>query len=162
MDMGTSGWGRPIVGAGSVPVMLAYLSPAWVAALDHAARADPALADAAREVALVVEQRVTGAPAGDVTYHVVFDHGSVSVGLGAAGEGLAPVVRFTLDHETALDIARGQGSAQRAFMAGTLQVGGDLRVLLDHQLVLSALHDVFATVRVQTDLGPVTAAGEVG
>lgn len=142
--------------------MLAYLSPAWVAALDHAARADSALADATRDVALVVEQRVTGAPAGDVTYHVVFDHGSVSVGPGPAGEEAAPLVRFTLDHETALDIARGTGSAQRAFMAGTLQVGGDLRVLLEHQQALSALHDVFAAVRDQTDLGPVTPAGEVG
>lgn len=147
--------------------MLAYLSPAWVAALDHAARADAALADATRDVALVVEQRVTGATSGDVTYHVVFDHGSVSVGPGPAadeapGAGAAPLVRFTLDHETALDIARGTGSAQRAFMAGTLQVGGDLRVLLEHQQALSALHDVFAAVRDQTDLGPVTPAGEVG
>lgn len=150
-------------------MMLAFLSPAWVAALDHAARADPDLAEATREVALVVEQRVLGGPLGDVAYHVVFDHGSVSVGPGpfAPAEeespaGGAPVVRFTLDHETALDIARGAGSAQRAFMAGTLQVGGDLRVLLDHQLVLSALHDVFATVRAQTDLGPVTGPEEVG
>lgn len=154
--------------------MLAYLSPAWVAALDHAARADAALAEATRDVALVVEQRVTGGPQGDVTYHLAFDHGAVSVGAGpadrgdAAADGTAdgtadaPVVRFTLDHETAVDIARGVGSAQRAFMAGTLQVGGDLRVLLDHQLVLSALHDVFATVRDQTDLGPSAGSEEVG
>jgi hypothetical protein len=143
--------------------MLAYLSPAWVVALDQAARADAGLAEATREVALVVEQHVTGGPDGDVTYHVVFDHGSVSVVSGpategdgsggeAGGPGDVPVVRFTLDHETALDIARGSGSAQRAFMAGTLQVGGDLRVLLDQQLVLSGLHDVFAAVRDQTDL----------
>lgn len=137
--------------------MLAYLSPAWVVALDRAARADAALAEATREVALVVEQHVTDGPDGDVTYHVVFDHGSVSVRSGPATEGVGgdgdvPVVRFTLDHETALDIARGAGSAQRAFMAGTLQVGGDLRVLLDQQLVLSGLHDVFAAVRDQTDL----------
>ena len=41
-------------------------------------------------------------------------------------KGRAPVVRFTLDHETALDIARGAGSAQRAFMAGTLQVSAEM------------------------------------
>jgi hypothetical protein len=160
--MGTSDWGRPIVGAGSVPVMLVYLSPAWVAALDHAARADPALADAAREVGLVVEQHVTGGPQGDVIYHLVFDHGAVSVASGAADDGPSAVVRFTLDHETALAIARGEGSAQRAFMAGSLQVGGDLRALIDHQAVLSALHDVFAAVRDQTDLGPVSATEEGG
>ncbi len=146
--------------------MLSYLSPAWVAALDRAARSHPGLADATRDVALVVEQRVTGGPHGDVSYHVVFDHGSVSVTPGPAAGALAgdaAVVRFTLDHETARDIVRGIGSAQRAFMAGTLQVGGDLRVLLDHQLVLSSLDDVFASVRDQTDLGPaVGAAEEVG
>ena len=74
---------------------------------------------------------------------------------GAPSPADAAVVRFTLDHETALGIARGTGSAQQAFMAGALQVGGDLRVLLDHQVVLSALHDVFAAVRAQTDLAEV-------
>lgn len=136
--------------------MLAYLSPAWVAALDQAARADEQLAAATADVALVLEQQVTGGPEGDVTYHLTFDHGTVSAGTGGAPSPAdAAVVRFTLDHETALGIARGTGSAQQAFMAGALQVGGDLRVLLDHQVVLSALHDVFAAVREQTDLAEV-------
>ncbi len=60
------------------------------------------------------------------------------------------MVRFTQDHETALAIASGHGSAQRAFMTGRLQVGGDLRVLLDHSEVLAQLDDVFAAVRART------------
>ncbi|MEZ5179289.1 MAG: SCP2 sterol-binding domain-containing protein [Acidimicrobiales bacterium] len=146
--------------------MLAYLSPAWVEALDRAARADERLAEATRGVALVLAQRITGGPDGDVAYHVRFDHGSVSVAMGPgpeAGTAAAdvPVVRFVLDHATALDIARGIGSAQRAFMAGTLQVGGDLRVLLEQPEVFSALHDVFGAVRADTELDTVPA-GEVG
>jgi hypothetical protein len=136
--------------------MLAYLSPAWVAALDRAARADEALAEATRDVALVVEQQVTGGPRGDATYHLTFDHGTVTAAPGPAPDAAdVPVVRFALDHDTALAIARGTGSAQRAFMAGALQVGGDLRVLLDHQVVLSGLHDAFAAVRAETDFAAV-------
>ena len=69
--------------------------------------------------------------------------------------GASVLVVSSASSKTALGIARGTGSAQQAFMAGALQVGGDLRVLLDHQVVLSALHDVFAAVREQTDLAEV-------
>jgi len=41
------------------------------------------------------------------------------------------VVRFTQVHRVAVAIARGDASAQRAFMTGDLRVGGDLGALLD-------------------------------
>ncbi|CAN5762181.1 hypothetical protein BH10ACT1_BH10ACT1_08380 [soil metagenome] len=135
--------------------MLTFLSSAWIAALDEAARQDPTLAAATAEVDLVVQQHVTDAD-GDVTFHVSFDHGRVSVREGAAPH---PTVRFRQDRATALAIAAGADSAQRAFMTGRLQVGGDLRVLLDHQDALSALDDVFAGVRARTDLGTASASG---
>ena len=138
--------------------MLAFLSPAWIEALDAAASADASLAAATGTLALVVEQEVLGGPDGDVTFHVAFDHGSVRVGLGPAarstgGDDHPPMVRFSQGYETARAIARGTESAQRAFMTGSLQVGGDLRVLLDHQATLAALDDVFAGVRARTELG---------
>jgi putative sterol carrier protein len=141
--------------------MVRFLTTEWLAALDRAARADASLATATADLALVVEQEVTGLPAGSFTYHITFDHGSVSV-----AEGPAPVadVRFTQDVATARAIAAGTGSAQRAFMTGDLRVGGDLRVLLDHQVALSTLDDVFADVRARTEVdapaGP--AAGDRG
>ena len=133
---------------GSVVPMLTFLTPEWIEALDEAARRDPSLEAATAPVDLVVEQCVTD-PAGDVTFHIVFDHGHVSV---IPGPATAPTVRFSQDRETALAIAAGVDSAQRAFMSGRLRVGGDLRVLLDHQVALSALDDVFASVRARTDL----------
>ncbi len=135
--------------------MLAFLSPAWVAALADAVRDDRALAHATAGVDLVIEQHVTAASgdetSSDVTYHVVFSGGRVAV---VAGPAETPTIRFTQDHATAWGIAAGTDSAQRAFMTGRLQVGGDLRVLLEHQEAMAALHDVFADVRARTDLVP--------
>lgn len=128
--------------------MPTFLSPTWIAELDAAARADQSLADAAAGIRLVVEQRVTGTADGDLTYHVTLDGGSVAVRSGPADE---PTIRFSQDLETAWDIATGRGSAQRAFMAGRLHVGGDLRALLDHGEALTAIGDVFATVRARTE-----------
>ncbi len=131
--------------------VLAFLSPAWLSELDHAARQHAGLAAAATGVTLVVEQTVTGGPGGDVTYHVAFADGQVAVRPGPAPDA---TVRFGQDHETAVAIATGAASAQRAFMTGRLQVGGDLRALLDHQAALAALGDVFASVRDRTEMNP--------
>ncbi len=137
--------------------MVAFLSPAWIRALDDAARVHPGLADATADLDLVVEQEVTGGPDGPVRFHVVFDHGSVRVRGGSAPQ---PTVRFSQDLATAVAIATGAESAQRAFMTGRLQVGGDLRVLLEGREALGALDDVFAAVRAATEHpgpGPATA-----
>lgn len=128
--------------------MVTFLSEAWIEALDAAASADEGLATATRGLAFTVEQEVLGTAEGPVRYHVVFDHGAVAVRPGPLPDA---TVRFSLDQETATEIASGKGSAQRAFMAGRLRVGGDLRVLLEHGEVLGQLDDVFAEVRARTD-----------
>lgn len=127
--------------------MLTFLSDEWIAALHEAATADRALAATTAEVALTVEQCVTDGPEGEVRYHVRFDHGRVAVVAGPAADA---TIRFTTDRATAAGIAQGQLSAQRAFMTGRLRVGGDLRAVLDHQPVLAALGDAFASVRART------------
>lgn len=130
---------------GAVP---AFLSDAWLSALDDAARADARMADLATGPDLVVQQDVLGGPSGDVTYHVRIADGAVRF---LAGPAPRADVRFRQDHATAVGIASGRASAQRAFMAGQLQVGGDLRALVDRGDVLAALADVFAEVRADTD-----------
>lgn len=134
--------------------MLAFLSPEWLDAVDEAARLDPGLAAATASVHLVVEQRIAEPDGAEVCYHVVLDHGRVAV---VAGPAPHADVRFRQDRATALAIAAGTDSAQRAFMSGRLHVGGDLRLLLQHQDALAGLQDVFAGVRSRTDL---TSAGE--
>jgi len=138
--------------------VLRFLSREWLDALDEAARLDPSLATATTSVELVVEQQVTDGDGSDVTYHVVLDHGRAAV---TAGPAPHATVRFSQDRATALAIAAGVESAQRAFMTGRLRVGGDLRALFEHQDALLALDDVFAAVRARTDLtGPDLAATE--
>jgi putative sterol carrier protein len=127
--------------------MLTFLSHEWIGALHEAAATDADLAERTRDVTLTIEQEVTGAPDGDVRYHMSFDRGSVAV---TPGPAPSATVRFHQDYATAASIAMGQGSAQRAFMTGRLRVGGDLRVLLAHSEVLTQLEDVFATVRART------------
>lgn len=140
------------VDSGSVPEVLAFLSVPWLEALDAAASADEALAVAVAKVHLAIEHHVTDVPGGGVvTYYVAFDQGRANVGSGPAPSGL-PVVRFTQTHPVALAIARGDASAQRAFMTGDVRVGGDLTALLANQAVLAGLPDAFASVRDQTDL----------
>ena len=64
--------------------MLTFLSDEWISALHDAASADQVLAEQTRDVALTIEQEVTGTPRGDVRYHLTFDHGSVAVVPGPA------------------------------------------------------------------------------
>ena len=134
--------------------MVDFLSPEWIAALDAAVRADPGLATSTRGISVVVQQTVTGggADGSDAVFHTVVDDGSVSV---VAGPAADPTIWFSQDRATAWAIATGEASAQAAFMTGHLQVGGDLRVLVDNRLS-TALADVFASTRTATT-GPVGA-----
>jgi hypothetical protein len=120
-----------------------FLSPEWVDALDRAAQRDPALAAAAGEASLVVQHDIAGA-----CYYVDVDGGRVRVRQGAAAE---PTVTFSSDRATATAIARGELSAQRAFMNGTLRVGGNIAALINAHDAFSRLPDVFAAVRDDTE-----------
>ncbi len=127
--------------------MVPYLSAAWLAEADAAASQSDPLRNVTADVALVVQQEVTGGPGGDTAYHVVVDHGAVSVRPGRAAQ---PDVTFTEDHATAVAIGRGELSAQAAFMIGKLRVRGDLERLLIHQDAFSGIDDVFDELRGRT------------
>lgn len=124
--------------------MSAFLSPEWVADLAEAARGAAAPAD----VALVVQQVVVdGRDGGEAAYAVRIAAGAVSVTEGRADDA---DLTFTQDRATAAAIARGELSAQAAFLDGRLQVGGDLDVARAGARALSALDDLFAAPRAAT------------
>jgi len=127
--------------------MAQYLSPEWIDELDAAASASETLRLATEDVDLVVQQQVLGGPDGDVAFHVVADHGNVSVRTGSSEH---PDVTFTQDHATATSIGRGELSAQAAFMVGKLRVGGDVERLLTHRSAFAGIDDVFDEVRSRT------------
>jgi hypothetical protein len=123
--------------------MVDYLSPAWFEAADAALSADPRLAEATGGVHLVLQQSVDD-PAPGVTWHIRIDDGSVHLVPGLAEDA---TVTFRCDRATAEAVHEGRTSAQAAFMAGHLRVGGDVGALLAHQELLSRLNDVLAHLR---------------
>jgi ubiquinone biosynthesis protein UbiJ len=123
--------------------MVDYLSRAWFEAADAALSADPRLAEAARGVHLVLQQSVDD-PAPGVTWHIRIDDGSVHLVPATADDA---TVTFRCDRATAEAVHQGRTSAQAAFMAGHLRVGGDVGALLAHQELLSGLNDVLADLR---------------
>lgn len=120
-----------------------YLSPAWFDAADRALRADAGLATASRGIHLVLQQTVDD-PEPATTWHIRVDDGEVSL---AVGEAADATVTFRCDRATAVDVQQGRTSAQAAFMAGHLRVGGDVGALLAHQELLAGLGDVLAPLR---------------
>ena len=127
--------------------MARYLSAEWIAELDAAAAADRNLRATTAESSLTVQQTVTAGPDGDVTFHVVADHGSVAVREGAAAE---PTVTFTQTYDTAVAVALGELSGQGAFMAGRIRVSGDLPRLGQEGAAFANIEDVFRAVRGRT------------
>lgn len=125
----------------SVP---AYLSDEWLLAMDDVMKHHAGLAIATADTSIVIQNVITGTPTGTVSYHIRLDHGSSQVTAGVDPEA---DVTFTTDQATAGAINGGHESAQTAFMAGRLRIGGDTRVLIANQGALMQLDDLFAQIR---------------
>jgi putative sterol carrier protein len=141
---------------GRLPSMARFLSDEWIAALDAAATAAQDVPDAPGddiEVAQVVEH-----PDGEVAYRFCLEGGRLRI---RPGRGDRPTVTLRQDLATATAIARGERSAQQAFMAGEVRVGGDLGALIEAQGALTAYDAALEPVRAATtyDHPPRPAAG---
>jgi putative sterol carrier protein len=125
--------------------MAEFLSDAWLRELDDAA------SDAAgvpTDVRLVVQQVVVDETGRELAaYAVRMADGRASV---TSGHATDADVTFRQDRATAAAISRGELSAQSAFLAGRLRVGGDLRTALDQASAVAAVEDVFREVRAAT------------
>lgn len=124
--------------------MARYLTPEWFEAAQRAL--DAALPETASDGRVVVQQTITGGPDGDVAYHVIVD-GRVQI---ARGEAADPTVTFIESWDTAGAIARGELSAQGAFMSGLIRVRGDLPKLVECGNAFDGVDDALADVRAQT------------
>jgi alkyl sulfatase BDS1-like metallo-beta-lactamase superfamily hydrolase len=117
-----------------------FLSPAWFALLPPA---DGPPAEGAR---LVLEQRVTGTPEGEVTYQVSIADGRATI---AQGSRAGADMTFTSDYGTATAIAAGRLSVETAMAAGRIRVSGNLARLQGAGPVLAGV-DPLAAVRAET------------
>lgn len=127
-----------------------YLSPEWLEELDRACRDGRPAPLATAGTVLVVQQLVDGATHGDVAYHVAVDadDGAVAVRRGMATD---PTVTFSQDYDTAVAVARGEVSAQGAFMAGRIRVQGDLPRLAEVYGALAGMGDATRSLRDRTE-----------
>ena len=116
-----------------------YLSDEWINA------ANTALGGLApSERTLAVSYTVRHGPEGERSY--TLDLGTPSVRPGAD----APV-GFRLHWDTAVAIATGERSAQRAFLDGDLQIIGDAPALLSGRDDLAGAEAALATIKDHTD-----------
>ena len=114
--------------------MPAFASQEWVEALDAAAARVDLGEDAAGAEGFVLQQVVTGDRPAAWTVAVVA--GRVRYRPGRAGD---PDVTLTSDLDTARAVHLGHESAQAAFMAGRIRIGGDPTALVRVQAVLARL-----------------------
>jgi hypothetical protein len=127
--------------------VVAYLSDEWLERAGASLASSDELASRTADLDLAIAYEVTGAPAGKVGYTIRFDHGTTSV---VPGSTDAPV-SFQLDYGTAADIAKGDLSAQAAFMQGRLKLVGDVNVLIRDGAVLDGVADALGDLRADTE-----------
>lgn len=126
--------------------MAKFLTQEWADEVVAALNASDDVKAATKGVQLCIQQVVTGAPDGDVSYWTKFDDGTIS---GAIGEASDADVTISQDYETAVALNKGELNAQAAFMQGKLKVTGNMGKLLQHQGAMQALGPVLQSV--QTD-----------
>ena len=131
---------------GSIRRMAEFLSAAWIAELDAAARG---AADLVVDAPLVVEQVVDDGAGVTVRYQVRIGPAGASV----SGDTGAPAdVVLVTDRATAWAMHGGRLRAQDAFARGALKVRGRPELLAGRAELFARLDRAFAPVRARTTL----------
>ncbi len=125
-----------------------HLSDDWISAFDDVVREHTGLAEATAATRLVITYLVEDPDGDHRAYSIVLDHGDNRVERGTRTDA---DVTLRTDRVTAADIAHNRESALKAFMAGRLRLGGDVRALITHQALLSDIDDCTAALRRDTD-----------
>jgi len=126
--------------------MAKFLSQQWADDILAALNGSDDVRGAIKGVQLCIQQVVTSAPDGEVSYWTKIDDGAVSGAIGAASDA---DVTITQDYDTAVAMNSGELNAQAAFMQGKLKVTGNMSKLLANQGAMQALGPVLASVPVE-------------
>jgi len=118
--------------------MVQFLSDEWFELAARSVAAAPVTGECS--VAYVVDK--------GPSWTIQVTEGSASLVRGVADEA---TVTLTMTAETAASVARGDASAQAAFMRGDLKIGGDVRSLIEASPVIDQISEAMAPVRADTD-----------
>lgn len=121
--------------------VIRYLSDDWLQAADRALESMPPTTEP-----LALGYRVNDGPDGDRLHRLVFGPDQVRALRGLEGVGLT----LAMGWDTAVEVAEGRTSAQRAFLDGRIRLDGDPGVLLGHQTHLNDIDDHLAELRART------------
>ena len=127
--------------------MVPYLSPDWFDDVNATARADAGLSAATAGAHVVLQQVVTGGPAGDVRYWVRIDDGVVEA---RRGDAARPDAVVSQSYETAVAVSRGELTVEDAILAGRARLSGDIGLLVRHQTALLGVAAALGPVRDRT------------
>ena len=127
--------------------MLEYLSPAWIEALDEAARGDAELTEACGPDGLRLRQEITGTSRGDVAYTVTLTNDGARV---VENDTATPDVTMRQTFDVAAAIYRGELHALDAVQHGGVKLHGDASLLRAHDAALRAFQKATASVRAAT------------
>lgn len=128
--------------------VIRYLSDEWIEAANDAVSTSAELKKAAVGQDVTIAYEVTGTPSGKVRYAMTFKDGDASV---TAGKHADAATAFTLDYDTARQIAQGELSAQAAFMQGRMKLDGDVTVLIGQYRLIDETEDALRELRGKTD-----------
>lgn len=127
--------------------MIQYLSDEWIEAANDAVSNSAELKKAAEGQDVTIAYEVTGTPSGKVRYAITFKDGAASVTVGKHADA---ATAFSLDYATAGEIARGELSAQAAFMQGRMKLDGDVTVLIGQYRLIDETEDALRELRNNT------------
>ena len=125
-----------------------YLGSQWLAAVAEAVASSERLQALAGDHEIGLTQVVTGAPHGDVTYHLQVSGGRAAIGAGPADP---EHVRFTERWETAVAVATGAMNPQEPFLNGDIVFTGDHERLVRAGDLFAEMDAAFESVRELTD-----------
>lgn len=123
-----------------------FLTEQWAQEVNGVLSSSAEFKSAAAMKELRLEQVVTDAPQGPMTFYFKLGEGNGEVGLGGLANADATI---TQSYDTAAAISRGETSPQQAFMKGELKVTGNMMKLLQLQGVLGALSSAVKMVDVE-------------
>lgn len=113
-----------------------FLSDEWLSEVESRLNSHEGFQAAAKGQAAKLQQEISGAPGGDVTYGFVLEDGKVRLTRGPVD---GPEATISQDYDTAASLSKGDLNGQAAFMSGKLKITGNLMKMMTLQGVLGAM-----------------------